>query len=49
MKNLEHLLIVNKKEKYGRMEQGIINLKSNDEKDELTENSKIMSKNSGDI
>ena len=31
------------------MKENIRNIKSNDEKDELNENNKIMSKNSGNI
>ena len=45
----EFKTIVNEKEKYDRMKEGIRNIKSSDEKGELTENSKNMSKRSENV
>ena len=45
----EFRTIVNEKEKYEQMKEIVGNIKSNDEKDELCENSKNISKNSGNV
>ena len=41
--------VFNENERYDKMKEDIRNIKSNDEKDELNGNSKIIGKNSGNV
>ena len=45
----EFRTIVNEKEQYEKMKEGIKNKKSNEEKDELSEDSKDIRKNRGSV
>ena len=47
--NEEFKTIVNEKERYKQMKEIISNIKSNDEKDKLIENSKNITENRGNV